>query len=138
MMSEKQSRKALKGESSRLPGNVERAAGEVSNTTSEVTRQINKAVEAVGTTVESIAGALQGIRRLRGVGAKPEYLANIPLDQADLDQADLDWLDLIVESRLRDSRSKAAAFLIKEGVKARQESLDGLAERIGRTPPGKV
>ena len=133
MMSEKQSRKALKGESSRLPGNVERAAGEVSNTTSEVSRQINRVVAAVGAAVESIADALQGVRRLRGVGAKPEDLANIPLDQADLD-----WLDLIVESRLRDSRSKAAAFLIKEGVKARQESLNGLAERIGRTRPGKV
>ena len=132
MVPDKRSKKELNGKSSKLPGNVGEVAGEVNKTMGEVSQQISKGVEAVGTIGESVLDAWQSIRRLRRVGAKQGTLLDVPLDQDNLD-----WLDLIVKAGFKDSRSKAAAFFISEGLKARQKRLESLAEKLGKTRPEK-
>ena len=48
-----------------------------------------------------------------------------------VDRASLDRLDDLVEAGIMGSRSEAAAFLIAEGVKARQGLFDRIGEKIG-------
>ena len=132
MIPDNRSKKELRGESSKLPGKVGEMAGEFNKTMGEVSRQISKVVEAAGAIGESILGASQSFRRLRSVDSKQKGLLNVSLDQADLDR-----LDVLVEVGFMDSRSEVAAYFISEGVEARQERLDSLAEKIGKTRPEK-
>ena len=125
-------KRSKEGEMSRLSENVDEIAGEVSRTVGAVSRSISekvsKGVEAAETIGESIRGTLQGVRRLRGMGAKAENLVKVPVDRDDLD-----WLDVLVEAGIMGSRPAAAAFFIGEGVKARHGQLELIVERLSKT-----
>ena len=124
-------KRSKEGEMSRLSENVDEIAGEVSRTVGAVSRSISekvsKGVEAAETIGESIRSTLQGVRRLRGMGAKAENLVKVPVDRDDLD-----WLDVLVEAGIMGSRP-AAAFFIGEGVKARHGQLELIVERLSKT-----
>ena len=49
-----------------------------------------------------------------------------------IDEENLDRIDELVESGQFSSRSEAAAFLISEGVKSKQEMFDKMAEKISQ------
>ena len=142
-MSGKPSKAKTEGGNDILPKNIDAIGGQFSQTVGELSRHISEGVEAVGTIAEGILAAAQGIRDLRpavasgvgipSAGAKSETLVDIPLEQAHLE-----WLDLLVEANIKEDRSAAAAFLLGEGIKARQRQLELAAEKVNKMRRGKV
>ncbi len=49
-----------------------------------------------------------------------------------VDEGDLKRIDALVDSGQFSSRSEAAAFLISEGIKSKQEMFDKMAEKISQ------
>ena len=100
----------------RLSENVDEIVEEVNKT---VRVAIVKGVDAVETVGENIRDTVQGMRGSRD---------NVVMVR--VDKASLDRLDELVEAGIMNSRSEAAAFLIAEGIKARQPLFDRIAEKI--------
>lgn len=100
----------------RLSENVDEIVEEVNKT---VRTAIVKGVDAAESIGENIRDTVQGMRGSRD---------NVVMVR--VDKASLDRLDELVEAGIMGSRSEAAAFLIEEGVKARQPLFDRIAEKI--------
>ena len=100
----------------RLSENVDEIVDEVNKT---VRVAIVKGVDVAETIGENIRDTVQGMRGSRD---------NVVMVR--VDKASLDRLDELVEASIMSSRSEAAAFLIGEGIKARQPLFDRIAEKI--------
>ena len=100
----------------RLSENVDEIVEEVNKT---VRTAIVKGVDAAESIGENIRDTVQGMRGSRD---------NVVMVR--VDKASLDRLDELVEAGIMGSRSEAAAFLIGEGIKARQPLFDRIAEKI--------
>ena len=100
----------------RLSENVDEIVDEVNKT---VRVAIVKGVDVAETIGENIRDTVQGMRGSRD---------NVVMVR--VDKASLDRLDELVEAGIMSSRSEAAAFLIGEGIKARQPLFDRIAEKI--------
>ena len=101
----------------RLSENVDEIVDEVNKT---VRTAIVKGVDVAENIGENIRDAIQGMKGSRD---------NVVMVR--VDRASLDRLDDLVEAGIMGSRSEAAAFLIAEGVKARQGLFDRIGEKIG-------
>ena len=100
----------------RLSENVDEIVDEVNKT---VRVAIVKGVDVVESVGENIRDTVQGMRGSRD---------NVVMVR--VDKASLDRLDELVEAGIMGSRSEAAAFLISEGIKARQPLFDRIGEKI--------
>ena len=100
----------------RLSENVDEIVDEVNKT---VRTAIVKSVDAAESIGENIRDTVQGMRGSRD---------NVVMVR--VDKESLDRLDELVEAGIMGSRSEAAAFLIAEGIKARQPLFDRIAEKI--------
>lgn len=100
----------------RLSENVDEIVDEVNRT---VRTAIVKGVDAAETIGENIRDTIQGMKGSR------ENVVMVRVDQESLDR-----LDDLVESGIMGSRSQAAAFLIAEGIRARQGLFDRIGEKI--------
>ena len=100
----------------RLSENVDEIVDEVNKT---VRVAIVKGVDVAESIGENIRDTVQGMRGNRD---------NVVMVR--VDKASLDRLDELVEAGIMGSRSEAAAFLISEGIKARQPLFDRIAEKI--------
>ena len=101
----------------RLSENVDEIVDEVSKT---VRTAIVKGVDVAENIGENIRDTIQEMKGGRD---------NVVMVR--VDRASLDRLDDLVEAGIMGSRSEAAAFLIAEGVKARQGLFDRIGEKIG-------
>ena len=101
----------------RLSENVDEIVDEVNKT---VRTAIVKGVDAAENIGENIRDTIQGMKGSR------ENVVMVRVDRASLDR-----LDDLVEAGIMGSRSEAAAFLIAEGIKARQGLFDRIGEKIG-------
>ena len=101
----------------RLSENVDEIVDEVNKT---VRTAIVKGVDVAENIGENIRDTIQGMKGGRD---------NVVMVR--VDRASLDKLDDLVEAGIMGSRSEAAAFLIAEGVKARQGLFDRIGEKIG-------
>ena len=101
----------------RLSENVDEIVDEVNKT---VRTAIVKGVDVAENIGENIRDTIQGMKGGRD---------NVVMVR--VDRASLDKLDDLVEAGIMGSRSEAAAFLIAEGVKARQRLFDRIGEKIG-------
>ena len=100
----------------RLSENVDEIVDEVNKT---VRVAIVKGVDVAESIGENIRDTVQGVRGSRD---------NVVMVR--VDKASLDRLDELVEAGIMSSRSEAAAFLISEGIKARQPLFDRISEKI--------
>ena len=101
----------------RLSENVDEIVEEVNKT---VRTAIVRGVDVAENIGENIRDTIQGMKGSRD---------NVVMVR--VDRASLDRLDDLVEAGIMGSRSEAAAFLIAEGVKARQGLFDRIGEKIG-------
>ena len=115
-MGENQSKQEEREERRRLSENVDEIVDEVNKT---VRVAIVKGVDVAESIGENIRDTVQGMRGSRD---------NVVMVR--VDKASLDRLDELVEAGIMGSRSEAAAFLIGEGVKARQPLFDRIGEKI--------
>ena len=100
----------------RLSENVDEIVDEVNKTVRDA---IVKGVDVAERMGENIRDTVQGMRGNRD---------NVVMVR--VDKASLDRMDELVEAGILGSRSEAAAFLIGEGIKARQPLFDRIAEKI--------
>ena len=114
-MSEKRNEQSNE-ERRRLSENVDEIVDEVNKT---VRVAIVKGVDVAESIGENIRDTVQGMRGSRD---------NVVMVR--VDKASLDRLDELVEAGIMGSRSEAAAFLISEGIKARQPLFDRIGEKI--------
>ena len=115
-MSENQRKQEEREERRRLSENVDEIVDEVNKT---VRVAIVKGVDAAESIGENIRDTIQGMKGSRD---------NVVMVR--VDKASLDRLDELVEAGIMGSRSEAAAFLISEGIKARQPLFDRIGEKI--------
>ena len=115
-MSEKQSEQDRQEDRRRLSENVDEIVDEVNKTVRDA---IVKSVDVAERMGENIRDTVQGMRGNRD---------NVVMVR--VDKASLDRLDELVEAGILGSRSEAAAFLIGEGIKARQPLFDRISEKI--------
>ena len=115
-MSEDQNKQNERDERRRMSENVDEIVDEVNKT---VRVAIVKGVDAAESIGENIRDTIQGMRGSRD---------NVVMVR--VDKASLDRLDELVEAGIMGSRSEAAAFLIAEGIKARQPLFDRIGEKI--------
>ena len=101
----------------RLSENVDEIVDEVNKT---VRTAIVKGVDAAENIGENIRDTIQGMKGSR------ENVVMVRVDRASLDR-----LDDLVEAGIMGSRSEAAAYLIAEGIRARQGLFDRIGEKIG-------
>ena len=114
-MSENQNEQSRE-EKRRLSENVDEIVDEVNKTVRDA---IVKSVDVAERMGENIRDTVQGMRGNRD---------NVVMVR--VDKASLDRMDELVEAGILGSRSEAAAFLIGEGIKARQPLFDRIAEKI--------
>ena len=100
----------------KLSENVDEIVDEVNKTVRDA---IVKSVDVAERMGENIRDTVQGMRGNRD---------NVVMVR--VDKASLDRMDELVEAGILSSRSEAAAFLIGEGIKARQPLFDRIAEKI--------
>ena len=100
----------------RLSENVDEIVDEVNKTVRDA---IVKSVDVAERMGENIRDTVQGMRGNRD---------NVVMVR--VDNASLDRMDELVEAGILGSRSEAAAFLIGEGIKARQPLFDRISEKI--------
>ena len=109
--------KSDREERRRLSENVDEIVDEVNKT---VRTAIVRGVDVAENIGENIRDTIEGMRGNRD---------NVVMVR--VDRASLDRLDDLVEAGIMSSRSEAAAYLIAEGVKARQGLFDRIGEKIG-------
>lgn len=105
-----------KADRRKISDNVEEIVDEVNKT---VRGAIVSGVDAAESISENLRDTIQGMRGNR------ENVVMVRVDKTSLDR-----LDELVEAGIMGSRSEAAAFLIAEGIKARQPLFDRIAEKI--------
>ena len=101
----------------RLSENVDEIVDEVNKT---VRTAIVRGVDVAENIGENIRDTIEGMRGNRD---------NVVMVR--VDRESLDRLDDLVEAGIMGSRSEAAAYLIAEGIKARQGLFDRIGEKIG-------
>ena len=101
----------------RLSENVDEIVDEVNKT---VRTAIVKSVDAAESLGENIRDTIQGMKGSRD---------NVVMVR--VDRESLDRLDDLVEAGIMGSRSEAAAYLIAEGIRARQGLFDRIGDKIG-------
>ncbi len=105
----------------RIVEDIENVVDEVSKVVRVGVVRGSEVAETVGESLrESIRDTLHGVRSGRD---------NVVMVRTNKDS--LDRLDELVEGGIANSRSEAAAFLIAEGIKARQGLFDRISEKIG-------
>ena len=112
-MSENQNRQ---DDRRKLSENVDEIVDEVNKTVRDA---IVKSVDVAERMGENIRDTVQGMRGNRD---------NVVMVR--VDKASLDRMDELVEAGILGSRSEASAFLIGEGIKARQPLFDRISEKI--------
>ena len=115
-MNENRNSQNERDERRRLSENVDEIVDEVNKT---VRVAIVKGVDVAESIGENIRDTVQGMRGNRD---------NVVMVR--VDKASLDRMDELVEAGIMGSRSEAAAFLISEGIKARQPLFDRIGEKI--------
>ena len=115
-MADNETKREEKEERGRISENVDEIVDEVNKT---VRGAIVKGVDAAENIGENIRDTIQGMRGSRD---------NVVMVR--VDKESLDRLDELVEAGIMSSRSEAAAFLISEGIKARQPLFDRIGEKI--------
>ncbi len=99
---------------------IETVVDEVNKGVRVIVARGSEAAETVGESVrETIKDTLHGVRSSRD---------NVVMVRTNKES--LDRLDELVEGGIANSRSEAAAFLIAEGIKARQGLFDRISEKI--------
>ena len=99
---------------------------------------VNKAVRVVVTSgtdaAESVGESIKGTIKETMQRARP---ARDSVVMVRVDKESLARLDELVESGIVNSRSEAAAFLIAEGIKAKQGLFDKIADKVGQIRTAK-
>lgn len=96
-----------------------------------VVDEVNKGVRIIvargSEAAESVGGSIRGTIKdtLEGVRSSRDNVVMVRTNKESLDR-----LDELVEGGIANSRSEAAAFLIAEGIKARQGLFDKISEKI--------
>ncbi len=99
---------------------IETVVDEVNKGVRMIVSRGGEAAETVGESIrETVKDTLQGVRSSRD---------NVVMVRTNKES--LDRLDELVEGGIANSRSEAAAFLITEGIKARQGLFDKMSEKI--------
>ncbi len=99
---------------------IETVVDEVNKGVRIIVARGSEAAETVGGSIrETIKDTLEGVRSSRD---------NVVMVRTNNES--LDRLDELVEGGIANSRSEAAAFLIAEGIKARQGLFDRISEKI--------
>ena len=102
------------GHARRLAEDIEGLVGDINKVVRVAVSRSTDAAETVGGTVkDGVKEAVDGVRSAR------DSVVMIRVDKQSLTR-----LDDLVESGISGSRSEAAAFLISEGIKARQGLFD--------------
>ncbi len=108
------------GHARRLADDIEGLVGDINKVVRVAVVRGTDAAETVGETVrDTVKEAVGGARSAR------DSVVMIRVDKESLLR-----LDDLVESGISGSRSEAAAFLISEGIKARQGLFDKIADKI--------
>ena len=108
---------------------VNRTVKGIDDTVSEANKIFRNAVHKGVSAAENITGNLnETIQRVRGFRGPDEERKGVVTLY--VDQHVLDWLDLTVEGGMMKSRSDAAAFFVGEGLKAWQDELNVLVDRM--------
>lgn len=115
-MTEEQNNRNDGEEKRKLSDNVDEIVDEVNKT---VRVAIVKGVDAAENLGENIRDTIKGMKGSRD---------NVVMVR--VDKESLDRLDELVEAGIMSSRSESAAFLIAEGIKARQPLFDRIEEKI--------
>ncbi len=115
-MTEEQNNRNDGEEKRKLSDNVDEIVDEVNKT---VRVAIVKGVDAAENLGENIRDTIKGMKGSRD---------NVVMVR--VDKASLDRLDELVEAGIMSSRSESAAFLIAEGIKARQPLFNRIEEKI--------
>ena len=104
----------------RLIDEVEHLVEDVNKVVRVAVARGSEAADAVGENIrDSIKETIQGVRGSR------ENVVMVRVSKEAIES-----LDTLVEAGIAGSRSQAAAFLISEGVKARQELFDKIADKV--------
>ena len=104
----------------RIVEDIENVVDEVNKSVRVMVCRGSEAAETVGESIrDTIKETLHGVRSARD---------NVVMVRTNKDS--LDRLDDLVEGGIANSRSEAAAFLIAEGIKARQGLFDRISEKI--------
>ena len=104
----------------RFMEDIESVVDEVSKAVRDAVSRSSELAESVGENLkDSIKETVQSVRSTR------DSVVMVRINRDSLAK-----LDALVESGLANSRSEAAAFLIAEGIKARQGLFDRIAEKI--------
>ena len=104
----------------RLIDEVEHLVEDVNKVVRVAVARGSEAADAVGENIrDSIKETIQGVRGSR------ENVVMVRVSKEAIES-----LDTLVEAGIAGSRSQAAAFLIGEGVKARQKLFDKIADKV--------
>ena len=104
----------------RIVEDIENAVDEVNKVVRIGVARGSEVAETVGESLrESISDTLHGVRSTRD---------NVVMVRTN--KSSLDRMDELFEGGIANSRSEAAAFLIAEGIKARQGLFDRISEKI--------
>lgn len=107
--------------SGRRERDTDRIVEEVTNVFREALSKGVDSAETIGDNVRQI---------LRGVGSGRDRSGRDNVVMVRVDDQSLDRINVLVDAGVMDSRSEAAAFLIGEGVKARQNLFDQIDEKV--------
>ena len=107
--------------SGRRERDTDRIVEEVTNVFRDALSKGVDSAETIGDNVRQI---------LRGVGSGRDRSGRDNVVMVRVDDHSLDRINVLVDAGVMDSRSEAAAFLIGEGVKARQNLFDQIDEKV--------
>ena len=107
--------------SGRRERDTDRIVEEVTNVFRDALSKGVDSAETIGDNVRQI---------LRGVGSGRDRSGRDNVVMVRVDDQSLDRINVLVDAGVMDSRSEAAAFLIGEGVKARQNLFDQIDEKV--------
>ena len=113
---DKHEKETAEDEKGKLGEGIENLVEEVQKVVKVAIKQGASAAETIG---ENIKGTIHEVRYKRD---------NVVMVRMDVDS--LKKLDDLVEAGISGSRSEAAAFLIVEGVKSRQDLFDRMADKV--------
>ena len=101
-----------------------RVVDDIENLVDEVNKVVRVAVVRASEAAESVSGSLKDTIK-DSISTVRDSVVMVRVDKESLTR-----LDDLVEASVAGSRSEAAAYLISEGVKARQELFDKIAEKL--------
>ena len=115
------------GDQERRGGHGKRLAEDIEGLVGDINKVVRVAVSRGTGAAETVSESVRdGVREaVEGVRSARDSVVMIRVDKESLLR-----LDDLVESGISGSRSEAAAFLISEGIKARQGLFDKIADKI--------